>query len=238
MESMRKDSETTFTEAQTVASSAEELTAAIDEIAQQVHRQAEIAQEARAKGADGRTQLSELAQAAEDIGRVVDIIQGIASQTEMLALNATIEAARAGEAGKGFAVVASEVKDLAAQTARATEQISERVTAIRAASERTVEITQTVGETVEAIGEISNSIASATEEQSAATREIAASITRISDGTGALSQSITAVAGAAGETDVAARSMQETAHTMSGQVQALKELGDSTRTFLARARAG
>jgi methyl-accepting chemotaxis protein len=164
-----------------VAAATEELTASVGEIARQAATAAAAARFVadRAQQADGTMQ--RLAGAAATIGDVARLIGDIAGQTNLLALNATIEAARAGEAGKGFAVVAGEVKALAAQTAKATEEIATQIQAIRGVTEEAVGVVRDMAGQVQDMGQTSSAIAAAVEQQGAATREIAANVTRVLD---------------------------------------------------------
>ena len=145
---------------QTVAAAAEELSASIAEIGRQVTQAATVARQAADEGQHTNETVAGLAGAAQRIGEVVALINDIASQTNLLALNATIEAARAGEAGKGFAVVASEVKNLATQTAKATEDITQQIAAVQGATKGAVDAIKGIGATIERVNEISASIAS------------------------------------------------------------------------------
>src|SRR6185437_16204677 len=158
-------SEQTSANVQTVAASAEEMTSSISEIGRQVTQAATIAKQAVADAQRTNGTVNTLAEAAQKIGQVVQLIQDIASQTNLLALNATIEAARAGEAGKGFAVVASEVKSLANQTAKATEEIAGQIAAIQGATGSVVTAIRGIGGTIGEMSEIATAIASAIEEQ-------------------------------------------------------------------------
>ena len=185
--------ETSSTNVQTVASAAEEMAASISEIANKVGQAAGIAHQAVAEAATTETEIRTLAEAAQSIGRVIDLINTIASQTNLLALNATIEAARAGEAGKGFAVVASEVKQLAAQTARATEEIASKIGEIQQATNRSVGSITTISATIDQIRQISSMVASAVEQQRAATQEIAENTHRAARGTEAVNSNIASV---------------------------------------------
>jgi methyl-accepting chemotaxis protein len=155
-----------------------------------------------------------LADAAQRIGDVVELITGIAEQTNLLALNATIEAARAGEAGRGFAVVAAEVKNLATQTAKATEEITGQVAAIQGATRSSVTAIQSIGTTIQRVNEIAAAIAAAVEEQGAATREIARNVQQASQGTTEVSRHISGVSQAAGETGAAAGEVLDSAKTL------------------------
>jgi methyl-accepting chemotaxis protein len=155
-----------------VASAVDQLTSSIGEVAKSAERTAGVAGNAAQLVATSNTQIGELGGAADEIGKVIEVIQDIAEQTNLLALNATIEAARAGDAGKGFAVVATEVKDLARQTASATDDIRRRIEGIQVSSGRAVQSIGEISEVVKQVNELSQVIASAVEEQSITTKEI------------------------------------------------------------------
>ncbi|WP_282611159.1 methyl-accepting chemotaxis protein [Pelagibius sp. Alg239-R121] len=161
---------------QTVASAAEELSASISEITRQVGQSSSIVQKAAEEATRTDETVGGLADAAQKIGDVISLIQDIAEQTNLLALNATIEAARAGDAGKGFAVVASEVKNLATQTAKATEEIGSQIGAIRTETEGAVQAIRVISETIKEVNSISETISEAVEQQSQATQEISESV--------------------------------------------------------------
>lgn len=173
-----------------VASAAEQLSSSISEISRQVTQSTRIASEAVSEVETTNAKVQGLADAANKIGEVVALITDIADQTNLLALNATIEAARAGEAGKGFAVVASEVKNLASQTARATEEISSHIGEIQTATGEAVDAIGSIGSTIGEVNEIASAIAAAVEEQGAATSEIARSAEQAAAGTQSVSSSI------------------------------------------------
>ena len=171
--------------------------------------------------------ISKLGDSSNEIGEVVKVITSIADQTNLLALNATIEAARAGEAGKGFAVVANEVKELANQTARATEDISQKVETIQIDSKESVDAIQKISVVIEKINDISNSIAGAVEEQTATTNEIVRNISEASQGSNEISTNIVGVADAARETSKAAGEAQISAET-------LKKIGEDLSHIVGR----
>lgn len=219
---------------QAVAASAEELAASVAEITRQVAEGAEVARSAaeEARATDGTVQ--GLAQAAAKIGDVVRLISDIAGQTNLLALNATIEAARAGEAGKGFAVVASEVKNLAAQTAKATEEIAGQIGGIQGSTEQAVTALHSITGTIERMNEVTTAIAAAVEEQGAATREIARSAALVAEGTGAVNRRINDVRSASGETGRSAGEVLEASNDLARQAGVLRE---KSTDFLKQVRA-
>ena len=183
-----------------VAAAAEEMEATIREIASQAHQAARVAGEAVGLAESTGTLVNRLGESGSMIGGVVKTITSIAEQTNLLALNATIEAARAGEVGKGFAVVANEVKELAKETARATEDIGGKIGAIQQDTRLAIEAIRQIQAIITRINEIQTSIASAVEEQSATTREIGRNVTEAAKGTSEIAASITGVADAAGST--------------------------------------
>ena len=194
---------------QTVASAAEELSASISEISRQVAESSKITIQAVEDAGRTNAQIKDLADASNAIGEVIRLISEIASQTNLLALNATIEAARAGEAGKGFAVVASAVKNLASQTARATEEISSKIAEMQAATETSVHAVESIGRTIGHINEISTGIASAVEEQGAATQEISRNVQEASAGTSEVSANVSGISEAAAHTGRAATRVRD-----------------------------
>ena len=219
---------------QTVASAAEDLSASIAEIARQVAEAADISATASAETARTDAMVASLASAADRIGQVVSLINDIASQTNLLALNATIEAARAGEAGKGFAVVANEVKHLASQTAKATGEIGEQITAVQDETRRAVGAIRNIGSVIDKVREISASISTAVEQQGAATGEIARNVLQAAQGTQEVTVTIAGVSEAAASTGSAAAQVLASAEVLNDNSDRLRrEVGD----FLATVRA-
>ena len=202
---------------QTVASAAEELSSSISEISRQVSQSTQIASTAVTEVDSANDKVQGLAEAANKIGEVVALITDIADQTNLLALNATIEAARAGEAGKGFAVVASEVKNLANQTAKATEEISNQIGGIQGATQDAVGAIGSIGGIINQINEITSAIAAAVEEQGAATSEIARNVEQASSGTQEVSSNIAQVTQAASETGSSATQILDAAGELGRQ---------------------
>jgi methyl-accepting chemotaxis protein len=219
---------------QTVASAGEELTASVNEISRQVQTSTQITARAveQAKRTSGR--ISNLVEAAQQIGAVVKLINDIASQTNLLALNATIEAARAGEAGKGFAVVASEVKMLADQTTKATDEISKKITQVQNETSESAAAIQEIEKVIGEVSGIAGAIATAVEQQGAATREIARNVQEAANGSRDVSENITGVTRAAQETGVSAGQVLNAAGELSRQSEALRMQVDD---FIAKVRA-
>jgi methyl-accepting chemotaxis protein len=207
---------------QTVASATEELSSSIGEISNQVSHSAKIASKAAEDALLTNKQVQGLADAAQKIGDVVNMINDVANQTNLLALNATIEAARAGEAGKGFAVVAAEVKNLASATARATDEITNQISAIQNETRGAVSAIQGIGATIDEINEIAANIASAVEQQGAATGEITRNIQQASDGTSDVSHNIFGVTEAAATTGAAAEQVLAASGELSKESEVLR----------------
>ncbi|MCW8914404.1 MAG: methyl-accepting chemotaxis protein [Magnetovibrio sp.] len=217
---------------QTVASAAEELSSSISEISRQVSQSTQIAGTAVSEVDGANQKVQGLAHAASKIGEVVALITDIADQTNLLALNATIEAARAGDAGKGFAVVASEVKNLANQTAKATEEISSQIGGIQGATQDAVSAIGSIGGIITQINEISSAIAAAVEEQGAATSEIARNVEQASSGTQEVSSNISQVTLAASETGSSATQILDASAELGRQSDLLNtEVGNFLNTI-------
>ncbi|NQV60327.1 MAG: DUF3365 domain-containing protein [Alphaproteobacteria bacterium] len=220
---------------QTVASATEQLSASLQEVSRQVVECAEAAQQAAVETGRTNDEITSLSQSAEKIGDVISLINDIASQTNLLALNATIEAARAGDAGKGFAVVASEVKNLATQTASATEEIAGQIAGVQTATGNFVTAIQSVTRTIDQVNGIAAAISAAVEEQNAATGEISRNVQEASAAAEDVSRNISAVTesaaragGTAGDVEVAA----------SGMSQKSDHLRRTVDEFVAKVRAG
>ncbi len=217
-----------------VAAATEELTSSINEISRQVNQAAAIAGDAVSEAERTNIMVTSLNEAASKIGDVVGLINDIAGQTNLLALNATIEAARAGDAGKGLAVVASEVKSLAAQTAKATEEISEQIKAVQEETGNAVGAIGGITTTIGKINEIATSISAAVEEQGAATVEISRSVQQAAEGSQEVSQNIVSVRNAAESTG---KSAQEVEEISDGLAKEVTELDQQVEGFLAQVRA-
>ncbi|MCP3372385.1 methyl-accepting chemotaxis protein [Bradyrhizobium cajani] len=210
-------SEEASTNVGAVASAAEEMSTSVVEISRQVHDSSRIAGEAVKQAERTDARINELLKAAGRIGDVVKLITAIAEQTNLLALNATIEAARAGESGRGFAVVASEVKALAAQTARATEEIGTQIADMQTATEDSVGAIKEISATIAKISDISTTIAATIEEQGAATAEIARNVSEAAKGTVEVADKIAQVSHGASATGAASGQVLASARSLSSE---------------------
>jgi len=229
-----ESSDETSLNVQAISSAAEEMSSSVTEISQQVTRASDIAQNAVREAEESSRTIEELSVSAEKIGEVVQLIETIAGQTNLLALNATIEAARAGDAGKGFAVVASEVKDLAGQTAAATEAIIGQIGGIQNSTQRAVASVTTIGKTIEEINDAATTVASAIEEQNAASQEIASGAAKASEGTSYVAGNVKEISNSIGQVDEAAQKVSVVTKDLSGQSsQKVQSLLDKMAVFMA-----
>lgn len=232
-----------------VATGAEEMTSTVQSISSNAGEAAKIAGEAVKTANSANSTIAKLGESSAEIGQVIKVITSIAQQTNLLALNATIEAARAGEAGKGFAVVANEVKELAKQTAKATEDISQKITAIQEDTKRAVDSIGSITGIINQINDISGTIATAVEEQSATTNEMSRNVQEAAKGSGEISQNIQGVATAAESTTRGAQDSLKAAQQLTEMATQLRTLvekfkldgnaqsGGAAQNFGARAAA-
>ena len=214
---------------QTVATAADEMGASIREIAKNTADATKVATAAVRSAEETNVTIGKLGQSSAEIGQVIKVITSIAQQTNLLALNATIEAARAGEAGKGFAVVANEVKELAKETAKATEDISRKIEAIQSDTKGSISAIEQIGSVIGQINDIQNTVASAVEEQSVTTNEITRNLSEAAKGGADISQSIAGVAEAARTTTGGAGQTQKSA-------ESLEKLAEELQTLMGRFR--
>ena len=208
----------------TVATGTEQMTASISEIAKSASQAADVAAEAVVIAEQANQTVAKLGASSAEVGDVVKVITAIAEQTNLLALNATIEAARSGEAGRGFAVVAGEVKELAQQTARATEEIGTRIETIQVDTRAAVEAIGGIGQVIGRINDLQTTIASAVEEQTVTTNEISRTISEVASDSKSIALSITGVTGAAAQTTDDAATTQQTAEELAHTTAELREI--------------
>ncbi len=220
---------------ETVAAAAQELAGSIDDIARQVGHQNTIADQAKTGAEESHAQVQSLADEARDIGQIVELITSIAEQTNLLALNATIEAARAGDAGKGFAVVAAEVKNLANQTAQATDRIASQVRSIQDKTGTAVEAIQGIDARIHEMTEIAATVAAAVEEQGAATAEISRNVSEAAAGTREVSAGIDKVLDEALTTGERAQALLQASEHLSREA---RDLDQQTRALATELAAG
>jgi methyl-accepting chemotaxis protein len=213
-----------------VAASSEEMLASIREISRSATDSSRIARSAVSMAEETNHTIGKLGISSVEIGKVIKVITSIAQQTNLLALNATIEAARAGEAGKGFAVVANEVKELAKETARATEDISLKIEAIQNDTKAAVTAIGEVGTIINKVNDISSTIASAVEEQTATTNEIGRNVSDAARGTTEIARNINMVAASAESTTTGAKDTEIAARALTKMATELQALVSRFRT--------
>src|ERR1700704_24802 len=227
-------SEESSANVQSVSAATDEMAASVNEISRQVQESSRIATEAVGQAQKTDNRISELSQAAGRIGDVIKLITAIAEQTNLLALNATIEAARAGAAGKGFAVVAQEVKQLASQTAKATDEIRGQIAGMQTATQESVTAIKEIGDTIDRISQIATTVATAVEEQGASTQEIARNVQQAAHGTAQVTGNISEVTRGASETGSASAQVLSSAKSLTSESNQLKM---EVAKFLATVRA-
>jgi len=220
---LKKEFDETNQNLSTVAAATEELSASIKEISSKVNLSSDMMNNAVEKAENASNAVNSLSSGAEKIGEVINIINDIADQINLLALNATIEAARAGEAGKGFAVVASEVKNLASQTAKATEQISSFINNIQGETRTSVDAIKSITENIKEMNEVSRTITAAIKQQSETTHEIAKNAQEVASHSDKVSNAMTSVA----------KSSETTGHTASEMLSACSKLSDQSEALSA-----
>ena len=214
---------------QQVAASAEEMNASIREISQNMNQTSSMVNKTMSDADQTNTIMSQLSVSSQEIGDVIKVINSIAQQTNLLALNATIEAARAGEAGRGFAVVANEVKELANQTAAATEQITKKINAIQSDTGNSVDAIKSISESIGQINGIATQISAAVEEQNATTNELTRIAASASDGVNSAAENINVVSSTAEQTAAAATQIVTASESLQQLAKSLNDLVDQVR---------
>lgn len=237
MRAMAASTEHMLGNVRTVSTSVEQMTAAIGEVAGSAETAASVAAGAAELARNSSQRVGQLGLAATEIGAVIELIQDIAEQTNLLALNATIEAARAGDAGKGFAVVATEVKQLARQTAEATENIRGRIEAIQTSAQEAVQAIAEISDVVATVNDVSRTIASAVEEQSITTREIARNVVMASTSAETVTSGITETASAAQEVTRNIAGVDRNAHRTAADAEQARSAGQKLADLAEQLRA-
>lgn len=208
----------------TVATNTEEMSASIKEIARNAAEASTTSAATLKQAQSTNTTITKLGESSQEIGNVIKVISSIAQQTNLLALNATIEAARAGDAGRGFAVVANEVKELAKQTAKATEDITNKITGIQKDSQSSVDAVAAIGSTIEKLNSIAGAIAASVEEQAATTNEVSRVVQESAKGVQSIAENVKTVSAAASETSVGSQQVTAAARSLSELAARLEEL--------------
>lgn len=239
MSSVAASTEETAINVTSVSTATEEMTATIREVAENTARSSSMSNDAFEKASKTAVQVEALGKAASEIGKVTETITDISEQTNLLALNATIEAARAGEAGKGFAVVANEIKELAQQTAEATQEIRGRIQNVQGETERTVKEIREITEAIREVNEMNMTVSSAIEEQSVTSREIAENVTQASQGIQEVTEHVTQssavsvdIAADIGQVDNAARSIEQNSQHLDGNALEIRQQVDALQKLV------
>lgn len=227
--SVATEAEESSANAQSLAAAMEEMVSSIKEITKQVTKSSDVTKEAVEISKTSEEDVKNLQKISQEIGDVVQLITDIAEQTNLLALNATIEAARAGEAGKGFAVVANEVKSLAAQTSKATEDISAKIQAIQSASGQSAESIAQIGQVISEVNQYISGIVAAVEEQNSVTEEIARNVDFVSQSSGRVSESVQNIQTQSSEVSESSKSVNDNAENMAKEADTLSR---EVETFL------